>query len=342
MTKIKGGVIALVAIAAAAIFATAARAAAPVNSAPPTITGTAKVGATLTASDGTWTNSPTSFSYQWQRCSSDGTGCGDITGATSKTYSPTNGDVGHALRVAVTAGNADGKASASSGATDPVNSANGPTNSVRPTVSGTAEIGGTLTVSNGSWSTTPTSFTHQWQQCDADGSSCLNISGATGRTYGIRTGDAGHRLRALVTAHTSSGNTTVASSESSVVAGPSTTTVTTTTTNTTTTTTTTPANRAPRLAFLSLRVFGARAYARFRVCDDRAGRIGITERDNHNLVLSVTHRSAVMLRSSCNTYSRKWLLRRQFRSGGRYVATLRARDAQGHLSVLRSRSIMFR
>jgi hypothetical protein len=50
----------------------------------------------------------------------------------------------------------------------------------------------------------------------------------------------------------------------------------------------------------------------------------------------------VMLRSSCNTYSRKWLLRRQFRSGGRYVATLRARDAQGHLSVLRSRSIMFR
>lgn len=341
MMKSKGGVLALVVSAAAAvIFAAAASAAAPVNSTPPTITGTAKVGATLTASDGTWTNSPTSFSYQWQRCGSDGTGCGDITGATSKTYGPASGDVGHALRVVVTAGNADGKASASSDATDPVNSANGPTNSVRPSVSGTAEIGGTLTVSNGSWSPTPTSFGRQWQRCDADGSSCLNISGATGQSYGIRTGDAGHRLRALVTAHTSGGQTTVASSLSGVVAGPSTTTV--TTTNTTTTTVTTPAPRAPRLAFVSLRVHGAKAYARFRVCDDQTGRISITERDNHNRVLAVTHRIRVTLRASCNSYSRAWLLRHGFRTAGRYVATLRARDAQGRLSVLRSRSIMFR
>jgi hypothetical protein len=243
--------------------------------------------------------------------------------------------------VVVTAGNADGKASASSSATDPVNSANGPTNSVRPSVSGTAEVGGTLTVSNGSWSPTPTSFGRQWQRCDGDGSSCLNISGATGQSYGIRTGDVGHRLRALVTARSSGGNTTVASSLSSLVTNPTGTTVTTTTT-TTTTTPAPPVNRAPRLAFLSLRVIGARTYARFRVCDDRGGRITITARDNHNRVLAVTHRSSVVLRASCNTYSRKWLLRRGFRLPGRYVATLRARDAQGHLSVLRSRSIIFR
>lgn len=339
--KLKGGVVALVVIALAAIFAAAARAAAPVNSALPTISGTAKVGATLTASDGTWTNSPTSFAYQWQRCASDGTGCGDITGATSKTYSPSTGDVGHALRVSVTAGNSDGKASATSGATDPVDSANGPSNSVRPSVSGTAQVGETLTVSNGSWSTAPSSFTRQWQRCDSDGTSCLNISGATGQTYGIRTGDIGHRLRALVTAHTSNGQTTVASSLSAVVASPTGTTVTQTQTTTTTTTTTRPA-ATPKLAFISLRVRGAKAYARFRVCDDRGGRITITARDNHNRVLAVTHRVSVMLVAHCNTYSRAWLLRHGFRTPGRYVATLRARDAQGHLSVLRSRSILFR
>jgi hypothetical protein len=339
MIKIKAGVLALVVIAVA-IFAAAARAAAPVNSAVPTITGTAKVGVTLTASDGTWTNSPTSFSYQWQRCSSDGTGCGDINGATSKTYSPTNGDVGHALRVSVTAANADGKATVDSGATDVVNSANGPSNSVRPSVSGTAQVGETLTVSNGSWSTSPTSVGRQWQRCDSDGGSCLNISGATGQTYGIRTSDVGHRIRALVTARTSAGQTTIASSNSAVVAGQ--TTSTSTVTNTTTTTVTTPAPRAPRLVFISLSVHGAKAYARFRVCDDRLGRITVTARDNHNRVLAVTHRVRVMLRASCNTYSRAWLLRHGFRTQGRYVATLRARDAQGHLSVLRSRSIMFR
>lgn len=339
--KLKGGVVALVVIALAAIFAAAARAAAPVNSALPTISGTAKVGATLTASDGTWTNSPTTFAYQWQRCASDGTGCGDITGATSKTYSPSTGDVGHALRVSVTAGNSDGKASATSGATDPVDSANGPSNSVRPSVSGTAQVGETLTVSNGSWSTAPSSFTRQWQRCDSDGTSCLNISGATGQTYGIRTGDIGHRLRALVTAHTSNGQTTVASSLSAVVASPTGTTVTQTQTTTTTTTTTRPA-ATPKLAFISLRVRGAKAYARFRVCDDRGGRITITARDNHNRVLAVTHRVSVMLVAHCNTYSRAWLLRHGFRTPGRYVATLRARDAQGHLSVLRSRSILFR
>ena len=40
----------------------------PVNSAAPTITGTAQQGQTLTEAHGTWTNSPTGFTYQWQQC----------------------------------------------------------------------------------------------------------------------------------------------------------------------------------------------------------------------------------------------------------------------------------
>src|SRR6266404_1569238 len=93
----------MLALAAVGILATAAAAAAPQNTSAPSISGTPKVGSTQTADNGTWSNTPTSFAYQWQRCASDGTACGDITAGTSKTYTPSSGDVGHALRVVVTA-----------------------------------------------------------------------------------------------------------------------------------------------------------------------------------------------------------------------------------------------
>ncbi len=72
----------------------------PVNSAVPTISGSAQVGALLTASTGSWTNSPSSYTYQWQQ--DDTT---DIVGATSSTYTPVAGDAGHTLDVIVTAHN---------------------------------------------------------------------------------------------------------------------------------------------------------------------------------------------------------------------------------------------
>src|SRR5438045_2780132 len=97
----------IVACGVAGTVAFAHSAAAPENTAAPQISGTAKEGATLTASNGTWSNSPTSFAYQWRRCASDGTACGDITGATKQTYSPVAGDVGRTLRIEVIASNAD-------------------------------------------------------------------------------------------------------------------------------------------------------------------------------------------------------------------------------------------
>jgi hypothetical protein len=320
----------VLATAVCAVLAAAANAAAPQNTAPPTISGTAKEGSTLTAQDGTWTNTPTSFTYQWQRCASDGTGCGDINGAAAKTYTPVAGDVGHALKVVVTAVNADGRTPATSGATDPVNSKNGPSNSVKPALSGSAVVGETLTVSNGSWSTTPTSFARQWQRCAADGTDCLNVSGATGQTYGVRSGDVGHRIRALVTARTSGGSTTVATNTSAVVTGSST---------TTTTTTTVTGNKAPSIKWVSLRIRGASAYARFRVCDDRPGRVKVIARDTKNRAVSASHRFRVSV-VSCAAYSRHWRLASRFRTSGRYVATLRAVDAQGRLSLVRSRSLV--
>jgi predicted actin-binding protein len=329
----------MLALAAVGVLATAAAAAAPQNTSPPTISGTPKAGSLQTASDGSWSNTPTSFAYQWQRCASDGNGCGDITAGTSKTYTPTTGDVGHTLRVVVTATNADGKASATSAPSDVIGSATGPTNSVRPTVSGSAVVGETLRVTNGSWSPAPSSYSRQWQRCASDVTACVNISGATGATYGVRSADVGHRLRALVTAHSSGGATTVASTASATVTS---TTTTVTNTTTTTTTTTTPGNRAPSLLFISLKRKGVRVFARFRICDDHTGRITVIERDSKSRVLSVTRRWHVSLPSSCVVYSKSWIPGRAFRTKGRYAVSLRAVDAQGRLSLLRSRALIRR
>lgn len=306
--------------------------AAPSNSAKPQISGTEKAGSKLTTSNGTWSNSPTSFAYQWRRCATDGTACGDIVGATSQSYTLTSSDVHHTVRVVVTAKNADGAASATSDPTGVIGSANGPSNTVRPAVSGTAQIGGELTVSNGSWSPSATSFGYQWQRCAADGTNCLNIAGATGKTYGIRTVDAGNRLRALVTAHDANGQTTVATAPSDLVAG----------TTTTTVTTTVNGNQAPRLGFISLHRVGIRVYARFRVCDDTAGMAKVIERDNKARVISYTRRFTTFRGLSCGTFSRHWIPAARFRTAGRYVVTLRAIDRSGALSLLKSRSLFRR
>ena len=334
-SRLKLALAVMLALVAVGVLATAASAAPPQNTSSPSISGSPKVGSTQTADNGTWSNSPTSFGYQWQRCASDGTACGDITAATNKTYTAVSGDVGHTLRVVVTATNAEGKASATSPPSDVIGSANGPTNNVKPAVSGSPVVGDTLSVSNGSWTPAPSSFTRHWQRCATDLTGCLNISGATGQTYGVRSADVGHRLRALVTAHSSGGQTTVASAPSATV-----TSTTTTVTTTTTTTTTTAGNRAPSLLFISLKRSGSRVFARFRVCDDHTGRITVIERDNKNRVLSVTRRWHVSLPSSCVVYSKSWIPGRAFRTSGRYVVSLRAVDAQGRLSLTRSRALV--
>lgn len=63
----------------------------------PTISGSASVGSTLTASDGTWNFAPASLTHQWLR---DGT---PIQGATTSSYVVTTADQGHALTVEATA-----------------------------------------------------------------------------------------------------------------------------------------------------------------------------------------------------------------------------------------------
>ena len=88
----------------------------PTPKTPPTISGTPEVGVTLTANHGTWNNKPTSFKYAWSRCATTGDACAAIPTATARVYTPTTPDIGHTLRVAVTAHNASGSATASSSA----------------------------------------------------------------------------------------------------------------------------------------------------------------------------------------------------------------------------------
>jgi hypothetical protein len=93
---------------------------APSNSAVPTISGTAQQGQTLSASKGTWTNEPTGYTYQWQRCNSSGTECVNISGASASSYTLVEADFQHEIVVKVTANNAGGTGSAVSAATGKV------------------------------------------------------------------------------------------------------------------------------------------------------------------------------------------------------------------------------
>ncbi len=193
--------------------------AAPANVTPPTLSPTsAQEGTNIATTNGRWTNNPTSYSYQWQRCTLELTDCLSIAGASDNAYPAVTQDTGYVIRSIVTASNAAGSSSAESAPTHPITGV-APTNTSPPRISGVTREGHTLTATAGTWSgSEPISYTYQWLSCDAAGENCTSIAGAIQSTHLLDHTDVGTTLRVLLTATNSAGPATATSAPTAVVA----------------------------------------------------------------------------------------------------------------------------
>ena len=203
---------------------------------PPTISGTAQEGQTLTASEGQWLyldgrgcGSECVYTFQWQRCGGGGE-CFDIPGATSRTYVVSAADVGSRIRVANTntkydcdATNtncryvASGQNSAMTDFVRPRAVAQ-PTATAPPTIRGIASEREVLTADDGGWTGPgPITTARQWLRCNAAGEACSPIAGATASTYTVTAVDVGLTVRLTVTATNAGGSSTAVSAPTAVV-----------------------------------------------------------------------------------------------------------------------------
>ena len=191
----------------------------------PTISGTAQVGQTLTADtsgiadeDGL---SQAVFAYQWVRI--DGSTDTDIAGATSSTYTLVEADEGMTITVTVSftddAGNAESLPSAATGevAPKPNTQATG-----APTISGTAQVGQTLTANVTGIADedglTQAVFAYQWAR--SDGGTDTNIQDATGSAYTLVKADEGRAITVTVSITDDAGNAESLPSAATAVVAP--------------------------------------------------------------------------------------------------------------------------
>jgi hypothetical protein len=181
-----------------------------VSAGQPTIAGSPTQGSALEVSTGSWTQAPSAFAYQWQRCNPNGRACAPIAGATASAYVPVGDDVGHALVALVRATAGSASQDAFSVATRPIAAAPGPVTLARPGVSGTIQEGQKLTASPGAWSGSgEIAHAYQWYRCDSAGAHCKTIRGATAATYTQGARDVGQTLGLAVRAADATGTTTV-------------------------------------------------------------------------------------------------------------------------------------
>ena len=169
----------------------------------PTISGTAQVGQTLTASTSGISDSDglinATFTYQW--IANDGTEDTDIQNATGSTYNVGADDEGKTIKVRVSftddGGNQETRTSdvTVAVAAIPNSAATG-----APTISGTAQVGQMLTASTSGISDsdglTNVTFTYQW--LSSDGASDSDISGASSSTYTLVESDEGKTIKVRV------------------------------------------------------------------------------------------------------------------------------------------------
>ena len=166
----------------------------------PTISGTVKIGSTLTAIAGAWAPSPVSLAYQWLR---DGVA---VSGATGATHVVVGADAGKALSVKVT-GSKPGYASVTTVSRATVKVPVGVMTTLTPTIAGTLRVGQTLTASVTGWVPSTAIFGYVWYR------SGTVISGATGKTYALTASDLGKTLKVKVTGSSLGWTTAAATSK---------------------------------------------------------------------------------------------------------------------------------
>ena len=164
----------------------------PVNTLAPALSGSTTLGSLLTTTNGTWDNTPTSYTYQWIR------GLSIISGATSSTYTLVEEDSSLAITCAVTATNAAGSSIANSNTITADTYI--PFNTVAPVISGSTTVGSVLTTTNGTWINSPSSFSYQWKR------GATNI-GTNATTYTLVQADAAQNISCVVTATNVVGST---------------------------------------------------------------------------------------------------------------------------------------
>jgi hypothetical protein len=187
----------------------------PIYSVSPSVSGTLREGATLSATSGTWSLTPT-YAYQWRRCDVNAVSCADIAGETGTTYVLRPADAGLHVRVKVTATSGGVQSTAISAATGTILPL-APVNSALPALSGIARVAQTITANSGTWSSYPstaTTFTYQWERCFV---TCSSIPGATTSAYVLAAADAGATVRVGVTAHNIGGTQLAYSADTGVV-----------------------------------------------------------------------------------------------------------------------------
>jgi len=89
-----------------------------------------------------------------------------------------------------------------------------------PAITGTVDVGQTLTVTPGTWSNPDVTLSYQWQRCDATGANCAAITGATSTTYIIAPTDAGSTFSVVETATDRFGAPTATSAVTAAVPVP--------------------------------------------------------------------------------------------------------------------------
>ena len=190
----------------------------PAVSVAPVITGTPRTGDTLSASTGSWTGTPTSYAYQWQRSLTSGGSLIDIGGATNSTYVVSEFDVGYFIKVSVSATNGIGTSNAASSLETVAVVDIAPTNTVIPVVTGIARTGATLTTTTGSWTSAPTSYTYQWKRANTAGGSYTDIASGVNSTYVLTDSDIGKYIKvAVIAINTAASSTAALSVATSVV-----------------------------------------------------------------------------------------------------------------------------